>query len=126
MDQIINNRTDCIYVLAYTSTVTYKYLSLSPFALKMDFHLQIYASDKGKLPPKKCATKNSIYIATIEKASALINSLIALGRLGEIGIIAIDEIGKIGVHKRGSHLEELITKVKFVNGTALKYVIDCS
>lgn len=102
MQQIIYQQTDCVYVLPYTSTVSSKFLALSPFAIQMNFLLQMYASNKGNLPPKKCETKHSLYIATIEKASALVTSLLEIGRVKEIGLIVIEDIGNIGAHKRGS------------------------
>jgi POLQ-like helicase len=90
--------------------------ALSPFAVALDFLVEEYAASKGVYPPRKRRRKNSIYIATIEKALGLLNSLIETARVSEIGLIVVDELHLIGEQGRGSTLEALLTKIMLIEG----------
>ena len=91
--------------------------ALSPFAVALDFLIEEYAGGKGSYPPRKRRRKNSVYIATIEKALSLTNSLIDTGRMEELGLIVVDELHLIGDASRGPTLEALLTKLMCITST---------
>lgn len=84
--ELLCNRKHCLYVLPYVSIVQEKIRTLSSLALSLDFAVEEYAGNRGAYPPRQRKKKKVIYIATLEKAHGIINSLMELGRLQEIGI----------------------------------------
>ena len=68
---------------------------MSELAVELDFLVEEYAGSRGSYPPKKRQRRKSIYVATIEKASGLINSLIECNRLDCIGLCVVDEVKRL-------------------------------
>ena len=65
---------------------------LAPFATALEFAVEEYAGSRGKFPPLRRRRKRVVYVATIEKANGLVNSLAELDRLGDLGLVVVDEV----------------------------------
>uniref|UniRef100_A0A336LTU1 CSON004458 protein n=1 Tax=Culicoides sonorensis TaxID=179676 RepID=A0A336LTU1_CULSO len=113
--EVICRRKNVLFILPYVSIVQEKVMALSPFAVHFDFLVEEYAAGKGTCPPRKRRTKHSIFIATIEKGLALLDSLISENRSDEIGLIVVDELHLLGEVGRGGTLEILLTKAMLIN-----------
>jgi len=60
--------------------------------VELDFVVEEYAASKGQFPPRQRRKRRSLYVATIEKANSLINSLIEHSRISSLGLVVIDEV----------------------------------
>ncbi|PIO63718.1 DEAD/DEAH box helicase [Teladorsagia circumcincta] len=89
-EAIVNKRSS-ILVLPYVAIVQEKISSLSMFEETFGIRIEEYAANKGRIPPIKRRKEVSIYVATIEKANSLINSLIETESLDRVGLVVVDE-----------------------------------
>jgi hypothetical protein len=92
--QLLLLRRDVLLILPYVSLVQEKVRELTAFALALEFVVEEYAGGRGKTPPIRRRRKKVVYVATIEKASGLINSLAETGQLDSLGLVVVDEVGR--------------------------------
>lgn len=108
-----------VFILPFVSIVQEKVWGLSPFAVALNFLVEEYAAGKGKCPPRKRRNKKSVFVCTIEKCLVLFDSLIENGRADEIGLIIVDELHLLGEASRGTILEMILSKARFLNGRSI-------
>jgi ATP-dependent helicase YprA (DUF1998 family) len=87
---------DVLFLLPYVSLVHEKVNALKPLTTCMDIAVELYAGPYGRYPPLIRQGRNSIYIATPEKAKAIVTTLIDGGRLNRLGLLIVDELHMIG------------------------------
>ncbi|KAI6171707.1 hypothetical protein M3Y98_00892100 [Aphelenchoides besseyi] len=113
---LLQNKQDCIIILPFVAIVQEKAISLAIFEEPLGFTVEEYAGYRGRIPPhKRRGFVPRLFICTIEKANILVNSLVVEKRLNEIGLVIVDELHMLGELRRGTILEQCLTKIMVVN-----------
>lgn len=120
MRTVFQHRKIALFVLPYVAIVNEKVRSLKEFGKPLNFEVEGFFNNNGRLPLQK--SKPILCICTIEKANLITNTLIEEGRIDELGLVVFDEMHMLCQQQRGYLLEILGTKIKYASNNKVQMV----
>ncbi|KAB7507938.1 ATP-dependent DNA helicase [Armadillidium nasatum] len=118
LKRVLEQKKKGVFILPFVSIAREKTYSLQRLFGVAGVRVEGFMG--GQSPPGGFQ-KTDIAICTIEKANNIINKLIEDQKLGDLGVIVVDELHMVGDPHRGYLLELLLTKLQYV--ATLKKVI---
>lgn len=74
-------------------------------SVELGFNVEEYSGNKGIMPPITRSNSCTVYVATFEKSLNIIQSLLEVNRLCELGLAVFDELHMLSHGHRGTTLE---------------------
>ncbi|EDQ89819.1 uncharacterized protein MONBRDRAFT_16697 [Monosiga brevicollis MX1] len=112
LHNVLVRRRDVLFMVPYVSLVHERAMALEQLALRLQrderppFCVELYAGAAGKVPPLNRRERRSIFVATYEKATALLSFCIQDRSINRFGLVVVDEVHMIGAAgHRGASLE---------------------
>ena len=108
-----------IFMLPYISVVSEKEKYFTSLVRKFNRN---YPNDKVRVKGvagemsvhEKSVLKADIIVCTIEKGVSILNNFIDNGKLNRVGIVVVDEMHAIGGAFNGPAIENMLTKLKYI------------
>jgi replicative superfamily II helicase len=103
-----------VMVLPFVSIVQEKMHHLRNLAADCNLVVEGYYGSNGTIP---LAEGSMLVVATIEKANAILNSLLDENRLQSLGLVVVDELQLVAEPRRGGILEVMLSKTLAFSST---------
>ncbi|XP_074663190.1 DNA polymerase theta-like [Tubulanus polymorphus] len=121
LKRVLETKLKAIFILPFISVAREKMFYLQDMFGDAGIRVDGFM---GHFSPAGGLSRVDIAICTIEKANSLVNRLMEEGRLGELGVVVVDELHMVGDSHRGYLLELLLTKIQYITGSLEKPVVN--
>jgi replicative superfamily II helicase/DNA polymerase I-like protein with 3'-5' exonuclease and polymerase domains len=110
--KVLSTRKRCLYIVPYISIVNEKVKKLGKLLEGQGVTVSNHSENNGGY-----IGEDLIAVCTIEKANILLQKMIEASRVQELCCVIVDEIHLIAESKRGTTLESILSKLKFLAPT---------